>query len=603
MRRPCPRHSTSIPAARQRPRSAFATVAASSTCSRSPFSESPRVGPKSNRRRSRCSRTARASSSCASNRRAYPRRLQASSPTGFLSAPSTTPDATVVEEGALLLSAFRQAAAQLTPRTSRGRFSGKHRLAFDNFGNSPATVAFTPEDGENALRIRCLPEPLIVGPATAGFARVKVTPHRRFLTGPDRVYPFRVRATVDDAEPIDVEGLHIQHAVLPRLVLPMVILLAAAAILWAIFKPEPNSTAKQLQAAQAQKQAVAATALVHKDAEEARTQAAAVAKQVHEDAEKALDQATAAAKQVRKDTKQAAEQATAAANAAKQAGTVAGRAATAAAAAKAAATPPFGGVPTGMRLALRCPPTCTATLLLPAGQTLYASDLLLANPGDDKGTLRLKLNGKPLLVEGLDSFRTLHHTPATPLLLSGGQTLALAVVCANTAGKPCTPSAYVGGFSPPKPPDPTGPNGAPVSLRLDLRCPPTCTASTTVPSGATATEPDGHPLPESGERHRHGDVCRRGQDDPRRRTRLVPRPAGCAHRSDRARERGEGDALGVVHPPGGDAVHARPPARRRPPQAAAEEEVGATATAVAAGPPESLSIPAPTASGLRTPLT
>ena len=409
-------------------------------------------------------------------------------PYGLLVGSVNDAKATVVKEGALILSAFHQAAAQLTPRTSRGRFSGKHRLAVDNVGNSPATVGFTSEDGENALRIRCLPEPLIVGPATVGFARVKVTPHRRFLTGPDRVYPFRVRATVDGAEPIEVDGLHIQHAVLPRLVLPIVILLAAAAILWAIFKPEPNSTAKQLQAAQAQKQAVAATALVHKDAVDARKQAAAVALQVHKDAENAQKQAADAAKLVREDTKKAAKQATAAADAAKRAGTVAGRAATAAAAAKAAATPPFGGTPTGMRLALRCPPTCTTTLLLPAGQTLYASDLLLGNPGDDKGTLRLTLNGKPLLVEGLDSFRSLHHTPATPLLLSGGQTLALAVVCANSAGKPCTPSAYVGGFSPPQPPNPAGPDGAPVSLRLDLRCPPTCTASTTVPSGATSVE-------------------------------------------------------------------------------------------------------------------
>lgn len=409
-------------------------------------------------------------------------------PYGLLVGSVNDANATVVEEGALILSAFRQAEAQLTPRTSRGRFSGKHRLAVDNLGNSPATAMFTSEDGENALRIRCLPDPLVVGPATAGFAHVKVTPNRRFLTGPDRVFPFRVRATVDGAESIDVEGLHIQHAVLPRLVLPILILLATAAILWAIFKPEPNSTAKQLQAAQAQKQAVAAVALVHKDAVNAQKQAAVATAQVHKDAVNAQKQAAAAAKLVHRDTKRAATQATKAAVAAKQAGTVAGRAATAAAAAKEAATPPFGGAPTGMRLALRCPPTCTATLLLPAGQTLYASDILLANPGDDKGTLRLTLNGKPVLVEGLDSFRTLDYTPSTPLLLSGGQTLALAVVCANAAGKPCTPSAYVGGFSPSKPPDPTGPNGAPVSMRLDLRCPPTCTASTSVPSGATAVE-------------------------------------------------------------------------------------------------------------------
>jgi hypothetical protein len=401
-------------------------------------------------------------------------------------------DAKVVEEGELILSAFRQPAVQLTPRTSRGRFSGRHRLAVDNFGNAPATVTFTTEDGENALRIGCFPDPLVVGPATAGFAQVKVRPNRRFLTGPDRVYPFRVSAMVDEAESIDVEGLHIQHAILPRLVLPMLFLLAAAAILWAVFKPQPNSSAQQLQSAQGQKQAqqqaAAVAALVHKDTEKSQQQAAAAAALVHKDAEKSRRQAAAAAALIHRDTKQAAKQATAANVAAKQAGTVADRAAKAAGSAKAAATNPFGGAPTGMRLALRCPPTCTATLLLPSGKMFYASDVLLANPGDDRGTLRLTLRGKPLLVEGLDSFRTLNYAPSTPLLLSGGQTLALAVACANTKGKPCTPSAYVGGFSPAKPPNPAGSSGAPVALRLDLRCPPTCKASKTVPSGATAVD-------------------------------------------------------------------------------------------------------------------
>ena len=108
-------------------------------------------------------------------------------PYGLLVGSVNDAGATLVEEGALILSAFRQAEAQLTPRTSRGRFSGKHRLAVDNLGNSPATAVFTSEDGENALRISCPPDPLVVGPATAGFAHVKVTPNRRFLTGPDRL--------------------------------------------------------------------------------------------------------------------------------------------------------------------------------------------------------------------------------------------------------------------------------------------------------------------------------------------------------------------------------------------------------------------------------
>jgi hypothetical protein len=413
-------------------------------------------------------------------------------PYGLLVGSANDDDASVVEEGALVLSAFRQPAVELSPRTSRGRFSGKHRLAVDNFGNAATTVTFTTEDSENALRINCGPDPLIVGPATVGFARVKVRPNRRFLTGPDRVYPFKVKALVDETEPIEVDGLHMQHAILPRLVLPLAFLLAAALILWAIFKPEANSSAQELQAAQAQEQqqeqAAAAAALVHKDAEKARRQAAAAAAVVHKDAEKARKQAAAAAAQVRKDTKQAAKSATAATSAASEAVIVAERAAKDAGAAKAAATQPFGGAPTGMRLALRCPPTCTTALLIPADNTLYAADVLLSNPGGDKGTLRLTLAGKPLLVEGLDSFRTLEYAPSTPLLLSGGQPLALSVACANPAGTPCTPSAYVGGFSPPQPPNPAGPNGAPLSQRLNLRCPPTCTASMKVPSGATAVE-------------------------------------------------------------------------------------------------------------------
>ena len=342
-------------------------------------------------------------------------------------------------------------------------------------------MTFRSEDGENALRIICLPEPLVVRPGKAGFAQVRLRPNRRFLTGPDRVYPFRVRVLVDEAESIDVEGLHIQHAILPRLVLPILFLSRPRSILWAIFKPQPNSSAKELQSAQAQQQAAAAAAVVHRDAVIAR-------RQVREDAKKAREEAAEAAELVHEDVQQAAGHVVVARRAAKQAGAVADRAAKVAGAAKAAATKPFGGAPTGMRLALRCPPTCTSTLLLPAGQTLYASDVLLSNPGDDKGTLRLTLAGKPLLVEGLDSFRTLDYAPSTPLLLSGGQTLALAVACANGKGKPCTPSAYVGGFSPPKPPNPAGPNGAPVSLRLDLRCPPTCTASLTVPAGAKAVD-------------------------------------------------------------------------------------------------------------------
>ena len=64
-----------------------------------------------------------------------------------------------VEAGLLNVARFHESAAQLLPRTSRGRFSGKHRLAVDNRGNSPMIATFRAEDAENFLDIRFSPGP------------------------------------------------------------------------------------------------------------------------------------------------------------------------------------------------------------------------------------------------------------------------------------------------------------------------------------------------------------------------------------------------------------------------------------------------------------
>ena len=97
-----------------------------------------------------------------------------------------------VEEGLLKVGRFNKHNAALLPRTSRGRWSGRHRLAIDNYGNTPATVTVTSEDAENLLDVRFTPKVLVIPPGLVGFMKVKVRPRRKFLLGPPRAAPFKL---------------------------------------------------------------------------------------------------------------------------------------------------------------------------------------------------------------------------------------------------------------------------------------------------------------------------------------------------------------------------------------------------------------------------
>jgi hypothetical protein len=432
-----------------------------------------------------------------------------------------------VREGLLNVGKFHKCKAQLLPRTSRGRFSGKHRLAVDNFGNSQAIATFRHEDAENFLDITFSPRTLVVERGTAGFTKVKVKPRRKFLLGPPRAAPFKIFVALQpdvvdgavvvpeaDEQVPPVDGLYMQRSVLPRLLLPIAALVIAAVILWAIFKPKAEATALQLapaqQAAVAQKQAATANALTlrainvtHRDAVAARRQAARQAALVRKDAKKAAKAASAARKKTKDQLAKAAnaaeasakqmqhQAATATADASK-AGTKADNAAHTADKALQAATPPFAGAPFGQQLALPadCTPSCTSpqpfTAQTFAAKTFYVTDVLVGNPGSGKGTLTLTLGGKPVLVEPLAGVNGIDLKLSTPLLLQGDESLAARVSCTNG---PCTPSVFVSGFQPAKPPQPEGPNGMPASTRLSRSCPkPSSCAVMTVPANAKSYE-------------------------------------------------------------------------------------------------------------------
>jgi hypothetical protein len=290
-----------------------------------------------------------------------------------------------------------------------------------------------------------------------------------------------------------------QRGVVPLILLPIAILVAAGAILWAFLKPHVTATAQQLAPAQ---QAAVSNALAHQanaltrqaidtahaDALAALDQSANQASVAHQDAKAAQKQAAKAASAASAAATKTQEQAAHATSAAAQANTTADKAATSANKAVQLATPPFGGTPYAQQLAL--PPDCTKECASPQpfgaqpfpAQTFYVTDLLVSNPGGGQGTLTLTLGGKPVLVEKLLGASGTDVKPSTPLLVQGGDALAARISC--TQG-PCTPSVLVSGFYPAKAPDPTGPDGTPMWMRLTRSCPqPSACAVLTVPSKA-----------------------------------------------------------------------------------------------------------------------
>jgi hypothetical protein len=399
-------------------------------------------------------------------------------------------DIEAVEEGLLNVASFAEREAQLIPRTSRGRHHGRHRLAVDNLGNSPAIATFAAEDSENFLQVRFRPRTLVVAPGTAGFTKVKVKPRRLFVLGPPRAAPFKVHVTFaageagrEPAAPEQippVDGLYMQRAVVPTVLLPIGVIVAAAVILWAILRPQPDATAAGLgaaqQAAATQSIAVNANALTRHAIKTAHADAVQARKQAQKDAAAGRKQAAQVATAARNDAKKTETQATAASAVAAKAGTRATNAARTATKALQAATPAFTGAPYAQQLT----PALT-TQPFPA-HTLYVTDVIVGNPGAGKGTLTLTLGGASVLVEPLAAAGA-ELKLATPLLVSRNESLVTRVSCAQG---PCTPSVFVSGFAPAKAPDPTGRDGVPSWKRLS----PTCAACSvlTVPQTAKSYE-------------------------------------------------------------------------------------------------------------------
>jgi hypothetical protein len=312
------------------------------------------------------------------------------------------PAGVVVEEALLNVQPFSDLSAELIPATSHGARRGRHEVAIDNRGNQRVAAQLTATDQAGALRFRFRPAAVTVGAGNAAFSQLLVSPRKRFWRGTPKTHPFEVVARPQSQDSaVVLRGALVQEQLLPRWVpaaaLGAAALLAVLAVAWlGLLRPSINGAAQQ-----AVQQPLAAQAAAAKDNQKAL------------DAVKAQQQAQGDA--ISKLTGQPPPSPT--------------------------PTPGVSplGDPTDGRL------SGTATFTIPDKSTLSITDLVIENPNDDSGMLRVQRDGKDLLVLKLDNFRDLDYHFVTPITMTAGQKLQL--VCQPaTSGAACGGSVYYTGF-------------------------------------------------------------------------------------------------------------------------------------------------------------
>ncbi|GAA2724035.1 COG1470 family protein [Cellulomonas aerilata] len=331
--------------------------------------------------------------------------------------PDAHPEQAVVPEGAVEVLPFSDTTAELIPRTSHGRRSARVRVAVDNRGNRPVTVALRASDQARLVSFDVRPEVSTVAPGQATFVDVRVRPDTTIWRGPARTLPYTAVVDPRDGTSVTLDGTYVQepmvpHSLVKALVLALLLLLALAALWVYLLAPRVESAAQ-----------------------------AAAAEQV-EQAEAKAEQATAAA-----------EEAGAAAGAAQGSATSAGQAAEQAAVTAGQTAPPAVQTPVGERLQVATDGSGSASFPIPDGSTLQLTDIVLSNPQGDFGRVVVEVGERELFDSALENFRDLDYHFITPIVGSGGQELTITVDC-NTVGAPpgaeppdeCDTSMYFGGL-------------------------------------------------------------------------------------------------------------------------------------------------------------
>ena len=171
-------------------------------------------------------------------------------PFGLRARSKEDPAGSAVEEGSVTVGVFADPHAELVPRTSRGSGSGSHDLAVDNRGNARLNAAVEASDADRQLKFDVNPPAVVVEPGMAGFAKVKVSPVKRFWRGQPKTRPFQLFVTPEGGLPISLDGTMLQESILPPWFLKALIALIALIVLlvlaWLfLLKPSIQSAASE----------------------------------------------------------------------------------------------------------------------------------------------------------------------------------------------------------------------------------------------------------------------------------------------------------------------------------------------------------------------
>jgi hypothetical protein len=158
------------------------------------------------------------------------------------------PGGTAVVEGVVELLPFAETTAELSPRTSHGRHTGRHNLAFDNRGNQTATVRLSASDPDGLLSFQISPAALEVPPGTAAFATIRARTRAPLWRGTPLTIPFQVTATPAGGQPVVVDGSMQQQPMIagwiPRAVAVCLALAIMAAGVWVLSQRAANSAVR-----------------------------------------------------------------------------------------------------------------------------------------------------------------------------------------------------------------------------------------------------------------------------------------------------------------------------------------------------------------------
>lgn len=332
-----------------------------------------------------------------------------------------------VEEGTITVGSYSQVVSDIVPRTSYGRFAGRHELALDNLGNHPELVSITATDPDRLLNLRVMPANVTLEPGTATFVKIKAKPKKSFWVGPNKTIPFTVVTNGAEADQTTAQGSLLQQPILPpwffKAVAIMIALAIALAALWfAFLKPAVVSTA-QAVAEDHTEDLVEAV----EDGNEQAAAAAAAAAEAQEAADKAEAKSTKTEKDVKKIQKNDGPDDS-------EKGKPSGGTLDAASA-------------IDFRITTSVPPAGAYSPFaeeVEEDKIIWVSDVVLQNPAGDVGTLRIQRGDQILFEFGLQNFRDLDYHLIQPIGFTDEDDVIVAVDCENLADD-CTPSVYFTG--------------------------------------------------------------------------------------------------------------------------------------------------------------